>query len=67
VLGLSLVVGSFSRRVATHRSRSALTRSHRETDAVRADRDRLTHERDASGDGRAAHSEPSADPPGSRR
>jgi hypothetical protein len=48
MLGLSMVLGTFSRRLASHRSRKALTTSRREADGLRLDRERLTQQLDES-------------------
>lgn len=46
MLGLSLLLGVFNRRLASRRSRRALTGSQRESQALRTDRDRLTQQLD---------------------
>lgn len=46
MLGLSMLLGVFSRRLASRGSRRELTGSRRETTAARADRDRLSQQLD---------------------
>lgn len=46
MLGLSMLMGVFSRRLASRGSRRELMGSRRETTAVRADRDRLSQQLD---------------------
>jgi uncharacterized membrane protein YhiD involved in acid resistance len=61
MLGLSMVLGTFSRRVARHRSRSLLRVSHRETDVLRGDRDRLSAQLEERTGLHAAQSLPAAE------
>src|SRR5664280_805821 len=42
MLGSSMLLGTFDRRMASHDSRRELRRSHRESAQLRMDRDRLT-------------------------
>ena len=46
MLGLSLLLGAFNRRLASRRSRRALKGSQKESQALRTDRDRLTQQLD---------------------
>jgi membrane protein implicated in regulation of membrane protease activity len=46
MLGLSLLLGVFNKRVASRRSRRALKGSQKESQALRTDRDRLTQQLD---------------------
>lgn len=46
MLGLSMLLGAFTRRMASRRSRRDLKDSQRETSAVRQDRDRLVQQLD---------------------
>ena len=46
MLGLSLLLGAFNRRLASRRSRRALKGSQKEAEALRTDRDRLTQQLD---------------------
>ncbi|MGB7981392.1 MAG: hypothetical protein WCF36_11445 [Candidatus Nanopelagicales bacterium] len=46
MLGLSLLLGVFNRRLASRRSRRALKGSQKESQALRTDRDRLTQQLD---------------------
>ena len=46
MLGLSLVLGAFNRRMGSRRSRRALKGSQKESQALRTDRDRLTQQLD---------------------
>lgn len=46
MLGLSLLLGVFNKRLASRRSRRALKGSQKESQALRTDRDRLTQQLD---------------------
>jgi uncharacterized membrane protein len=46
MLGLSLLLGVFNKRLASRRSRRALTGSQKESHALRTDRDRLAQQLD---------------------
>ena len=46
MLGLSLLLGAFNRRLGSRRSRRALKGSQKESQALRTDRDRLTQQLD---------------------
>jgi uncharacterized membrane protein len=65
MLGLSLLLGVFNRRLASRRSRRALKGSQKESQALRTDRDRLTQQLDDEHTEQArAESANTADPPG---
>ena len=61
MLGLSLVLGAFNRRLGSRRSRRALKGSQKESQALRTDRDRLTQQLDDE-HAEQARSEMSNDP-----
>jgi len=65
MLGLSLLLGVFTKRMASRRSRRALKGSQKESQALRTDRDRLTQQLDDEHTEQArAESANTADPPG---
>lgn len=64
MLGLSLLLGVFSKRLASRRSRRALKGSQKESQALRTDRDRLTQQLDDEHSERERAAE-SAEVPGS--
>lgn len=76
MLGLSMLLGAFTRRMASRRSRRALRDSQRETAVVREDRDRLVQRIDVertdrlraepTGAGDAPGAEPGRFPPVNR-
>ena len=76
MIGLSMLLGAFTRRMASRRSRRALRDSQRETAGVREDRDRLVQQIDVertdrlraepTGAGDDPGAEPGRFPPASR-
>ena len=64
MLGLSLLLGVFNKRMASRKSRRALKGSQKESQALRTDRDRLTQQLDDEHTEQArAESSTTADPP----
>ena len=61
MLGLSMLLGTFSRRLASRGSRRELKGSLAQTDALRLDRERLTQQLDDERDHRSARAVDAAD------